>query len=1368
MARERNERKAIKDGTVLKAMSFTDNESDSVFDEEYFSKGKTYLRDLTILHVHTKGDNDNRASAGSTCLVYDGRLGDLDVIVKEFYPKTEDGFFYVERSENEGQQLNVHEITKTENREFADRKRKFLLGYHEQKEYIRRDDLREIITLPLGLGQYGDSYYIVNPVNQGRTLDAVQNWNGIEEKVRALVHIADVLQVLERNRILFLDLSPENLLYVNVSDTVQQVKLFDVDSFVNLEKVDDVHELLYNPDYVWPRIEKHLVRGQHFEHKKHSYLIPYAAVYSFGVIAYEILFGHLPSDEELEFDEEQKVFLQESLFAQGLDVKLTKELVSLLNSVLTSERCKAEWTYQKLNDIYSRLQSLKYQKQKKMDESNYLYFAYDMLQKYPLFAFSDKWKKEENAKQGYRMEVAVIGSHSMRKYWLQALLTCGQMLDSKLSIRLISSDAAGFWSQYTTENPELNRAVNVNSERGLELHDPKLVNGELADIYLHEYDDAKKILALLRECKSRYILVLGEDAEDNAELMDVITKIRYGKKKVFAGYLGSKKEMPHLSENWTIIPISWQQVVTGVQMKDEWKSRIYQMGLQIHYHYEKMRKPRASVKEIEKESYAGNFYNRASSERAALHLIYKLASIGITDLGNPDLIDQLYAKLYSSSETAVDNFNRLVWLEHKSWSAFMLCNGWRTLPAKEFDDFMYEGDYTWKDTKNQCHPHLVSSTSARPLKTIRLSEVHHLPKAESLDELDKISIRMYETLYKKAMEKKPFVDICLRELDLLAVRDTKSQLDMDYIWMKHALEDCYSPNPKTNARLNWEQAVLAFTDAVNEMDSSKQERILLKLQELKKLMIPVLETISREDIKSSDEDIVRAIPRVLSQTKGFGTLTVVKPVTDQIWKNIFGTLLLKPDMLVLVGNDPEKIPLERYQDLCAKFGLTGIRIKTEKTEVFRNKKRKEQLLFDMTGLSSYDAYLWMQTKVGTDGFFFDADQLKLRGWNNRNLGFLAFDLHLTVNETLELTGAMDQTNKRKSDTNLLAESQIRAIWNAYSRCKKTEWRVFVNALNSHMKVKSYTNTMMKSKKEVDFVTEYVYGWMLERCGLGYILEKCSQRGWISNLHIPPYYEQGGRITFKSAYTNLAVAITSIAKDLAESTNPIQYNYFLDYVADNKFQISNHSLFCKLEIPHTKIMVGSDMKYLDEVFVTCINEINLGNYRDLVFQNLQIRNMEKTGGKEVSFVYASDGVKSIMKTEGSLLEVLIYYECLRKGVFDDIRINSIFKWGTSMVENEIDVIGIKNNRSYFISVKMPAPEREFFEEIFSVTQKFCLVGQPILISSHAATSQDENKSLVLQRAKMMGVKYVGYSQLFAKDGTLIIADTLKGIVKENDS
>ena len=96
----------------------------------------------------------------------------------------------------------------------------------------------------------------------------------------------------------------------------------------------------------------------------------------------------------------------------------------------------------------------------------------------------------------------------------------------------------------------------------------------------------------------------------------------------------------------------------------------------------------ASVREIEQESYAGNHYNRASSERAALHLIYKLASIGIMDLGDPGLIDQLNEKLYAKSKTAIENLERLVWLEHKSWTAFMLCSGWRCLPPSEFEDFM--------------------------------------------------------------------------------------------------------------------------------------------------------------------------------------------------------------------------------------------------------------------------------------------------------------------------------------------------------------------------------------------------------------------------------------------------------------------------------------------------------------------------------------------------------------------------------------------------------------------------------------------------------------------------------------------------------
>ena len=157
MAIERFERKPIEAGSVLRQVSFTDNEKSSVFDAEYFVEGNTYRRDLTILGPHAKNKNGKTVSTGSTCLVYDGRLGDLDVIVKEFYPETDTGFFYMERAKEESQELKVHYITNNENSEFADRKRKFLLGYHEQKEYIKKDDLKEILTLPLGLGRYGDS-----------------------------------------------------------------------------------------------------------------------------------------------------------------------------------------------------------------------------------------------------------------------------------------------------------------------------------------------------------------------------------------------------------------------------------------------------------------------------------------------------------------------------------------------------------------------------------------------------------------------------------------------------------------------------------------------------------------------------------------------------------------------------------------------------------------------------------------------------------------------------------------------------------------------------------------------------------------------------------------------------------------------------------------------------------------------------------------------------------------------------------------------------------------------------------------------------------------------------------------------------------
>lgn len=1361
-------RKAIKDGTVLKQVSFTDNDNLSALDGNYFADGNTYRRDLKILKRHSQRGSTGKFSTGSTCLVYDGRLGDLDVIVKEFYPDTEKGFFYIERSDGEDQKLRFHEITENGNREFSERRRQFLTGYQNQKEYVKMDDLCEIITLPLGLGRYGQSYYIVSPVNQGVTLDSIKKWDGIQQKMRVLLYIADMLRILEKRNILYLDLAPDNLLYVEVSDMVQQIKLFDVDGFIDLNNKADVHEISFHPDYVWPELVSHLAKGRSFDRQKEHYLIPYAAVYSFGIIAFEILFGHLPDGEERKFSVKGVEALKEDLFEQQMAPELQDNLIKLLKSIFTNDLIKAENVYQELGGIYKKLQMPKYRFHKKYDESNYLYFCYDMMQKYPLFRFAGRLKNPETKESGYRMDIALVGNHEIRKYFLKAVLPCGQMLNSSLTIRLISDDAADFWKEFSEKiNPELWRAVNCYGGGEISYHDPQLVDGELANIYLYNTSDHTETIRILKETKSQYILLIRRQNSENRDLIEHMETIRFGRKPVFIGFTGRKKYVPAGNENCTILPITSQQVLSGYYSGSEWKSKVYRMGLQIHYNYELTKNPRASLKEIEKNTYAGNYYNRASSERAALHILYKLASIGITDLESGDLLFELQRKLFSRTAAAKNNFEQLIWLEHKSWTANQICDGWRQLPMKEFKDFAYEGaGNTWKDNKNKRHPYMVSSKPKRALAEISLKEVLDQPEGRDLDELDLVSLKVYEGLLEKAADRKRMIDANLQDIDHSVEREEKAQFEWDFRWLKNSIEDCYGKSLRTNAGLNWEQAVKAFSDTAAGMSLKRpgvRNRIMSRVDEIKNDMAPILEAVKRTDIKVSDEDVVKAIPQILVQTGGTGRLVIIRPVTEKVRENVFSTLLIRPQTLVFIERDAGTIDTEYYKRLLCKFGLSEISIKKYSVSAFRVNGIRGQLFWDFTGLTPFEVYFWMRNPAAKQSVCFDIYDLKLRAWNDKTIEMLPYDIHLTVRETLELTGGLDMTEFYKNTAAQLTEEQYKIIWNTCRKINGLQWRALIRTVNSALNKMNVT-VPLNMGEERDYTTEFIYNRILEETGLKAVLKKCEGLGLIRKLQLPSVSEQGNRIRFSTEYEALANALIKMSGDvIEENTNPIRFRYVIKSWNEEKIQINNNSLYCSLEVLHSPIDDLAEKEYLDDMMEKCLLNLNPDGKEDVVFQNMKIANLKEKKGKRISFVFASDAVREVLKNEGGCLEFMVYYECLKNRVFDDIRIKSRVYWGDSRINNEIDVIGIKNNKSYFIFVKTGVPETAFLQEISQITKRFSIAGQPILISSNYSMKNDSEDMNLVQRSNMLGIRYIGMNRILKEDGTVIIADAIREIV-----
>ena len=174
-------------------------------------------------------------------------------------------------------------------------------------------------------------------------------------------------------------------------------------------------------------------------------------------------------------------------------------------------------------------------------------------------------------------------------------------------------------------------------------------------------------------------------------------------------------------------------------------------------------------------------------------------------------------------------------------------------------------------------------------------------------------------------------------------------------------------------------------------------------------------------------------------------------------------------------------------------------------------------------------------------------------------------------------------------------------------------------------------------------------------------------------------------------------------------------------------------------------------------------------RQNLIQNLKIS--EKDEEIDFTFKYASDAVKACLSREGNILEAMIYFTCLEMGIFDDLNINSEFSWnleeGTAgeeqLVNNEIDIIGTKDLRTYFISAKMTVPETAHLMEIKYFADHFGIDGQAVLVTSNSRTADDSSSRPVSkeERSRLMGVRYINRTVI--DEGRL--GDVIREIVEE---
>ena len=1264
---------------------------------------------------------EKKIGEGASCLSYLVRAYiDLEnsrrMVLKEFYPDPYTTRIDISRNP-QTKKISINVCENSEEEKVYQKKKKEFEEAFSLQNHLSDAECGEAMVKPYKISSFGDSIYILSDIFSGKIMREYE-MESLEEKLIYMGRLAEAVALIHEQGYLCVDLHPGNVLCI---DTPKVVKLFDVDSLVKFdeekpEQYDgknqgkyDEKSLIKNSGRIMANFDSdsllkreeserkeglkttlpygapeiYLIRKEGFSNDwKRKYLNPGLDIYSLGVMMFELLFERIPQTEDIRSLQRGDFLVRELCRKENLDKNTIIDRIRyiLLHS-MTKEYydrfSSAKEMYEAINLLLKEIGFLPFMPKKKIAEANYSYFSYHLLEKYPVYRYA----KKENGR--WKLDVSIVGSHEMRRQMLKTVLPGAQMLNADLTIRILAEDAEEFWEKFTSENenPDLGKAVvcHWKDEETEDTCDTSLVDSKLADVHLYPVSDQREITDIIKRTESGYVLLFGEE-QGNLEIISALGKEEKEDRKIFIGYLTGhdQEQMKEISGNSGIDCYAMgMKRVTEEYNEKMYKSRIYRMGLQIHAYYYRGNETNVSRKKIEND-YKSSFYNMESSQRSALHGIYKMASVGI-DWESPESAEEFYRQVLSRNDgKCKENFDNLVYLEHRSWTAYMLTHGHRQTSREEFRRYAYEGNNNWKDLRDGNHikhPCLAASRPGRGLQGIDLETLEDLimipdcaeqtdkrdirtleEKIKLLDSLDQASRWIHLEICRIAENKKKDIFAVLEEIESAVEMQNDHDLEDEFQWMKMAVAKCF--RKEIQSEEIWKKALSAFKNSCekNEIDDVKLE---VHLKKLEKLMRPVVQVIKKHDFKISDEEVIRALPSLFDAEKENRKKILIRPMSGNPLDNIFSCLMLEPQKLILVS-DTEKPDVEYYREFLCRKGLDHM-IVTSRMSYLDGAK----IYIDLTGADPETISRLRSYPQLRDAVEFVIEDRKIKSLGDPSVEMFQKDVFMSVSEVLELSegadGIADKAdfcwkNHVSSDKNspepVLEWQQGVNLW---ERCRKEnhfKWTVFTGFLKELEEKKIRTVIPEPDKGIQMYRSRHIPGEMLLFSGLKESLKKLEKWEMIQELFIPKEGDDKP-VMFSTSRPKLGKELMEIIQLVTRE--PFQHHFSVGKQENGLLILADDTLYVETDVPKKEVCdeMGNCF-FLDQIVKEELEEINLNGNYDL-FQNLEIYPGEKE--TYISFRYASEAVRDTLQKPEVILKMMLYQECIRNDIFDDIRVVS---------------------------------------------------------------------------------------------------------------
>jgi len=621
------------------------------------------------------------------------------------------------------------------------------------------------------------NYFLVLDTYTGDTLKALieHGWESSDAKETGqntnLPEIIDVLKKVSLRlsnlhsdaQMFHLDLSPTNI-YLTRQHGGTELHPYIIDygsAYVYNRTRDHSHHHFTKNDFSAPEIV-HLADPKN---QPHGYSVTASSdTYSVCAMLFYAALGIKYSTEYCLSGEWQNSL--KALYPSDIYESFAEQLIDFFNQGL---EYREEFRYRTSDALYRALDTLAKALHgkgilAKMDQD--ILAAFLALDRYPLYDYADENKN---------IHVLCLGSGEIADTMVRTMVWCGQMLDYTLNIHIVSPTAEMYRDELFRKSPELKKYSDPDNSSEV------YVKFSFEKMDVSSDEDMIKLSDRYGHC--RYIVIaLGANNINTDAARALAAKlagkglpekylIQYAQEDVAQNLLANAADSIHVKN------IALRAFGSRLAENRRFANKLGMQAFRLHYLYDKLGQPT-----INRNNSMDNFlrgesagYSQMSSAATALHMKYKLTSIGIhadTASGSTCVVDEYMKKVLGEDQSL---FNKLLYLEHRRWMMYsIVMEGFRYPTMEQIDSYSFRnGNYRFRDNSRKYHPCLVPCNQ----DGIRLNslskqewdqyESYGQIDATDFDALDKMSLKLHLLAGRKMVDAKPNINAALEMLQNL-------------------------------------------------------------------------------------------------------------------------------------------------------------------------------------------------------------------------------------------------------------------------------------------------------------------------------------------------------------------------------------------------------------------------------------------------------------------------------------------------------------------------------------------------------------------------------------------------------------------------